>query len=233
MEYVLNALLIIYQDRHLCESPAHQHSHHGLLLFLTSQWTTPLIRRRCWVLAFTSLNWHIDCNSSTFWKQKLVSGVMTLARFSCNGICQWHHLEAKCERRRAARRRWAGESGVLKAWWGLNLLGSWVGPPASQSPSVYSVEEAALTPPSPQQLNSPLLPFPHISIITSFVFSCPSLHPHFFKNLLSSLLISFVMSSSFCQWLSLSTCQVSLSSVHVTLDCFTSSADILTTDVEF
>lgn len=138
------------------------------------------------------------------------ASVFRLRVFGCNRICQWHHLEAKCERRCAARRRWAGELGVLKGWWGLNLLGSWVGPPASQSPSVYSVEEAALTPPSPQQLNSPLLPFPHISIITTLFFSCPSLHPHFFKNLLSSHLISFGVSSSFFQCRYLSTYQVSL-----------------------
>lgn len=58
-----------------------------------------------------------------------------------------------------------------------------------------------------------------------FFFSRPSLHPHFFKNLLSSLLVSSVLSSSFFQWLSLSTDHISLSDVHFTLGCFTSSAD--------
>lgn len=161
-----------------------------------------------------------------------LSFTFSLRFFSCNRICQWHHLEPKCERRRAARRRWAGESGVLKGRWGLNLQSSWVGPPASQSPSVYSVEGAALTPPSLQQLNSPLLPCPHISIITSFVFSCPSLHPHFFKTLLSSLLVSSIMNAfSFFSFRdSFRSITVSLSDVNLTLKCFTYLANIWPTN---
>lgn len=160
--------------------------------------------------------------------------VFILRVFGCNRICQWHHLETKCERRRAARRRWAGESGVLKGRWGLNLRSSWVGPPASQSPSVYSVEGAALTLPHYSSWTPPLLPFPHISIITSFVFSCPSLHPHFFKTLLSSHLVSFIMNIFFF-FLSVtlsvqpqSHCLMSMS----TLTCFPSSANILATNIE-
>lgn len=125
--------------------------------------------------------------------------VFILRVFGCNRICQWPHLETKCERRRAARRRWAGESGVLKGRWGLNLRSSWVGPPASQSPSVYSAEGAALTLPHYSSWTPPPS-FSHFHIFLLLIplfFSCPSLHPHFFKTLLSSRLVSFIVNTFF------------------------------------